>query len=406
MSIMRRKLASSKSWFQELWARKLRSPSFTSLLLYTIDRIHSQTNTKKRSMSLLVPDYASSSDDEAEVNVTVSAVTTAPPPSAPPAATASLEQLLPPPSTKATKRRRQPTKKKQTKKPKTALFLHPDIQRLLESGASRAPGDSSDSDDNDDDSLLAKQKRAIAAKRPRPAASASVSSAGLSFLPPPKHAVEAPDNEEKPTQPHVLESHSNVDASGHEETTEPAVVAPAAPLAQDQQPVTASYDVAAPTQTQQQQYYDHGYYDAAQYQYQTQQASYPVVYQGEDETFGSSKRARTRDRELERALQQGHFHSVASKIVEVHGPAPSAWAPAPAPIGKSANDSGELKVKASFWDAQTGARVATVKPNRMQRQKHQLNQLAFDAKLREHELLDKKGASLKTKAETHAKYGW
>jgi proline-rich protein PRCC len=48
-----------------------------------------------------------------------------------------------------------------------------------------------------------------------------------------------------------------------------------------------------------------------------------------------------------------------------------------------------------------------MRPNRLQRQRHQLNQLAFDAKARELEFVEKKRcAGIKTNAETHAKYGW
>ena len=85
----------------------------------------------------------------------------------------------------------------------------------------------------------------------------------------------------------------------------------------------------------------------------------------------------------------------------MQGPAPNAWE---APLDQPKER--DVKVHASFWNASAGAAVATVKPSRLQRAKHQLNQLAFDAKAREYDLLDRKGAALKTKAETHAKYGW
>ncbi|GAB9469913.1 hypothetical protein Gpo141_00007175 [Globisporangium polare] len=357
-------------------------------------------------MSLLVPDYSSSSEeDEAQPAVrppqpSAPAPSTSQPPA--PSSIASLE--LPPPTTatKAIKRRRV------AKKPKTALFLHPDIQRLLESGSSRGLGES-DSDDDDiaggGESLLAKQKKAVAAKRPRAqprggANGAAELSSGLSFLPPPKHAIE----EKKSKQSSVV-SAAAAAITVEEET------ATTAPEEYSEQ-TAATYDAAATTAQYQQYYEQQGYYDPSQYQYEQQQQwqeqnQYPAFYQGEDETFGSSKRARNRDRDLERALQQGHFQSVASKIIEVQGPAPNAWAPPVDSLSSGGDkDASDVKVQASFWNSQAGAKVATAKPNRMQRQKHQLNQLAFDAKLREHELMDKKGVSLKTKAETHAKYGW
>ncbi|RLN65455.1 hypothetical protein BBJ29_001152 [Phytophthora kernoviae] len=121
-------------------------------------------------------------------------------------------------------------------------------------------------------------------------------------------------------------------------------------------------------------------------------------------------RRRTRERDIERALQQGHFESVTEQIAEVQGPSPNAWQPPIDELTRSNNASGsseqDVKVKASFWNAQAGTKVSSVKPSRLQRQKHQLNQLAFDAKLRDFELLDKRSASLKTKRETYAKYGW
>ncbi|RHY68148.1 hypothetical protein DYB30_001628 [Aphanomyces astaci] len=43
---------------------------------------------------------------------------------------------------------------------------------------------------------------------------------------------------------------------------------------------------------------------------------------------------------------------------------------------------------------------------RLQRQRHQLNQLTFDAKLREFDLMDSKSQMVKSKKETQAKYGW
>lgn len=347
-------------------------------------------------MSLLVPDYSSSSeDDEQPPQPSAPAPSSTQP--APPSSSTSIASLeLPPPTTaKATKRRRV------AKKPKTALFLHPDIQRLLEAGSSRGLGNS-DSDSGDDaaggggESLLSKQKKAVAAKRPRiqprSDGDSAEASSGLSFLPPPKHAIE--EKKSKRT--------STVSAAAGAVGDEAAATAPQ----EYSEQTTATYDDTVRT-AQYQQYYEQQYQYEQQQQHWQQEQQYPSFHQGEDETFGSSKRARNRDRDLERALQQGHFQSVASKIIEVQGPAPNAWAPPVDSLSSGGDkDSGDVKVQASFWNSQAGAKVASAKPNRMQRQKHQLNQLAFDAKLREHELMDKKGVSLKTKAETHAKYGW
>lgn len=45
-------------------------------------------------------------------------------------------------------------------------------------------------------------------------------------------------------------------------------------------------------------------------------------------------------------------------------------------------------------------------PSRLQRKRHQINQLAFDATAKEFDLMENRGRANKSKAETHAKYGW
>ncbi|KAK1931610.1 hypothetical protein P3T76_012939 [Phytophthora citrophthora] len=324
-------------------------------------------------MSLLVPDYASSSEDEAAP----SASTFAPVPAPTSAPTSTTESSSLPLSSTSNGAKKKKLKKK--KKTKTTLYLPPEIQRLLETGTS---GGALSDDSDDDNELLAKHKRAkkTANKRPRPAESDQDSV--LSFLPAPKHALPAPDN----TGDTVLEG------------TQEQVQVQVQDQATEAQPVDNA--VAWQQYYQQQQQY--------QASYETSQDYY--VAQGEDDVpGGSSKRRRTRERDIERALQQGHFETVADQITEVQGPAPNSWQPPIDPLtGTSATGSNdqEVKVSASFWNSQTGTKVSSVKPSRLQRQKHQLNQLAFDAKARDFELMDKRGASLKTKRETYAKYGW
>jgi len=46
------------------------------------------------------------------------------------------------------------------------------------------------------------------------------------------------------------------------------------------------------------------------------------------------------------------------------------------------------------------------KPTQLQRRRHQLSSLVYEAQLKELELQDRKAASKKTKAETRGKYGW
>ncbi|KAG1699211.1 hypothetical protein DVH05_014127 [Phytophthora capsici] len=323
-------------------------------------------------MSLLVPDYASSSEDEATsclptpVPVPTRTSTAAP--------TTKPSSLPLPNAPNGTKKK----KLKKKKKTKTTLYLPPEIQRLLETGTSSGAL----SDDSDDDNeLLAKHKRAkkTASKRPRPAESDKDSV--LSFLPAPKHALPAPDN----TGDTVLPAE---EMQNQKQTAE-------------DQPVDEAANTAAWQQYYQQQQQYQATYAASQ--------DYYVAQGEEDVPGGSSKRRRTRERDIERALQQGHFETVADQITEVQGPAPNSWQPPVDPLTGSStagSNAQEVKVSASFWNSRTGTTVSSVKPSRLQRQKHQLNQLAFDAKARDFELMDKRSASLKTKRETYAKYGW
>ncbi|KAJ0394433.1 hypothetical protein ATCC90586_005658 [Pythium insidiosum] len=345
-------------------------------------------------MSLLVPDYSSSSDEEAAPRAAGPAEVSHKEPQ-PPAASvaAAIAACVPPPKQSSEQPKKKQKKKKRAAKPKkTALFLPPEIQRLLEAG-----GTLSDSDGDADgaaDDLLAKHKRA-AAKRPRPetipsSSSSSSSSSALTFLPAPKRQLAEPA-----TLP--VAAPSDTPSAAPAEST---ANAPAPEQAYDAQQYAEYY----------QQYYSYyGYADQHQALDTTSAAAAATsaAASGDEyaeQTLSAGRRARHRDRELERLLQQGQFDAVRDKIVEVQGPAPDAWQ---APVEQLARgDPNDIKVRASFWSSSAGGTVSSMKPSRLQRQKHQLNQLAFDAKARELELLDRKGAALKTKRETHAKYGW
>ncbi|CAH0480737.1 unnamed protein product [Peronospora belbahrii] len=207
----------------------------------------------------------------------------------------------------------------------------------------------------------------------------------LSFLPQPKHEL-------------LVLNHSNF-------YTEDAVEERKEEKNQRQDVQTDQQSSVEEASAAWQQYYQQ------QQQYQNSGAANLQEYyvaQGEDDVAGgSSKRRRTRERDIERALQDGHFETVAGQITDVHGVMPHAWQPPSNTLtGVNGSSDQQVKVKASFWNAQAGTMVSTVKPSRLQRQKHQLNQLAFDAKARDFELLEKRGTSLKTKRETYAKYGW
>ncbi|ETP48838.1 hypothetical protein F442_05519 [Phytophthora nicotianae P10297] len=340
-------------------------------------------------MSLLVPDYASSSEDEAAPGVS------APTPPCAPAlrplpATKTLDSPVSSAREAAPKPKKAKTKVK--KKKKTTLYLPPEIQRLLETGTS---GGAFSDDSDDDNELLAKHKRAKKAANKRPRPSDTDKDSVLSFLPPPKHDLPQPDAvttanvavEERQTQEQMQEHAQQ-----------------AAETQTGQQPVDEA--TAAANAAAWQQYYQQQQYQAS---YAASQ-DYSVAQGEEDVPGGSSKRRRTRERDIERALQQGHFETVADQITEVQGPAPNAWQPPVDPLtgasGAKGSSDQEMKLKASFWNSQAGTTVSSSKPSRLQRQKHQLNQLAFDAKARDFDLLEKRGASLKTKRETYAKYGW
>uniref|UniRef100_A0AAV1V4A5 Uncharacterized protein n=1 Tax=Peronospora matthiolae TaxID=2874970 RepID=A0AAV1V4A5_9STRA len=345
-------------------------------------------------MALLVPDYASSSEDEDTSRSPIASHPPVSPPASTPhpgsvssasvASAASSKQKLQGLTTKKTK-----TKKKTKRRIKTALYLPPEIQRLLETGVSAG---SFSEDSEDDNELLAKHRRAKKAvtKRPRPAAAAKDSV--LSFLPPPKHELPATK----------LNGRRTVGAVDEERVEENPTWVQTTEAPSGQHPV--GEEISTANAAAWQQYYQ-------QQQYQASDAADSQEYciaQGEDDVEGgSSKRKRTRERDIERALQEGHFETVAGQLAEVQGPLPNVWQPPVNPLAGS-NGSGDVdvKVKASFWNAQAGTKVSSVKPSRLQRQKHQLNQLAFDAKARDFDLLDRRSASMKTKRETYAKYGW
>nr|CCA24996.1 conserved hypothetical protein [Albugo laibachii Nc14] len=141
----------------------------------------------------------------------------------------------------------------------------------------------------------------------------------------------------------------------------------------------------------------------------TVQQPYMQHYSGErmiKDAASNRTRARLNERALERALEKGQFDALSPDlpIKEVQGPDGDSWKPTIEMIEAIKKE--EVNVAASFWNARVGGRVSSIKPTRLQRQKHQLNQLAFDARAREQDLLNKKGLAIKTRAETQAKYGW
>lgn len=115
--------------------------------------------------------------------------------------------------------------------------------------------------------------------------------------------------------------------------------------------------------------------------------------------------SRDPNRDIERAIQQGQMESVVGQIQDIQGFTPGAWKPVTRHNVHGLQDDDE-KNSANLWHAKTSQQSSSFRPNRLQRQRHQITQLAFDAQAREWELTDRKGHAMKTKAQTQAKYGW
>lgn len=129
----------------------------------------------------------------------------------------------------------------------------------------------------------------------------------------------------------------------------------------------------------------------------------PASAQFEPETTGKARRAR--DRDLERHLEAGNFDALgkgeASVLLQ---PDTSAWNPHR--NGAADTKQSEVKIASLSYDPRTGESTTSFNPSKVQKRKHQINSLAVSAAQRELELMEKKGNSLKTKAQTQAKYGW
>ena len=66
----------------------------------------------------------------------------------------------------------------------------------------------------------------------------------------------------------------------------------------------------------------------------------------------------------------------------------------------------EALLSSAFNFGQKGGDSMIQQPTKVQNRRHQINSLAFNAAQIEMELLDAKGARMRTKSETQAKYGW
>lgn len=127
----------------------------------------------------------------------------------------------------------------------------------------------------------------------------------------------------------------------------------------------------------------------------------------------SASRRRT-EQELERSLRRGGGDASAgfdipddAHVVELNGDdmrntnweASMASAP-PQPKRE------KVEVVSKVWDSRKGQAVVTSEPSHMQKRKHQINSLAYQAKQMAADLATRSGAGHKTKAQTYSKYGW
>ncbi|KAF0683505.1 Aste57867_24457 [Aphanomyces stellatus] len=295
----------------------------------------------------LVADYGSDSDSDAGLPVV-----TKPAPLARATVTLPPSITFRPPDVQSAKK---PAASLKPPKKKKTLHLPPEMQKLLESGRALNSDDESDTESK----AMAQKARKPLRKRDEVAGDA------LSFLPPPKVELQVlPASQPPPrVQPKQVAEPDHVP---HEA------------------PVSAS-----------QAYHDPNF--VSNYSFDDEHAA---------EDYGRGKRARNNERELERLLQQGKFDAVAGKITEVKAAAPDSWQP-PIDSRGYAHDK-EAQVLASMAGTETegGYVISSYRPTRLQRQRHQLNQLTFDAKLREFDLMDSRSQMVKSKKETAAKYGW
>jgi hypothetical protein len=116
--------------------------------------------------------------------------------------------------------------------------------------------------------------------------------------------------------------------------------------------------------------------------------------------FGSREAKRRREKDLESQLLNGNFDAIdeieTKQVMEVEG------------IG-SWDSSKYEKQREREQEIQKSYNLTTgaiSQPTKMQNRKHQINSLAFQAAKMELQMLESKGARMKTKYETQSKYGW
>jgi len=110
-----------------------------------------------------------------------------------------------------------------------------------------------------------------------------------------------------------------------------------------------------------------------------------------------------RDRERKRGMHRKSSHCNPPKVMEVSQSSLRATASASASASASANPVRDAL--GDDYENQLRKQAGNL-PSTMSRRKHQIGSLYYDSKMREIELLENRAKSMKTKSETHAKYGW
>eukprot|EP01041_Mallomonas_annulata_P003733 gene3733-7416_t len=114
------------------------------------------------------------------------------------------------------------------------------------------------------------------------------------------------------------------------------------------------------------------------------------------------KTSRKRDRDIEQELLQGNISAVEEALPCVQLQANvEPWNP----YLYGEQQKREAQLTSAFNFGQNGKDQMISQPTKLQNKRHQINSLAFNAAQIELELLDAKGARMKTKSETQAKYG-
>lgn len=140
-------------------------------------------------------------------------------------------------------------------------------------------------------------------------------------------------------------------------------------------------------------------------QQQQQQLADESFHRMSAHSMQGQKGRRAREKELEKQIASGNFAVVDTMAQGVLvAPDTSTWNPHR--HGHQEPKQKEIKIGALTYNSASGESQMVYQPSKTQKRKHQINSLAFTAAERELELMERRGQSMKTKAQTQAKYGW